>query len=133
MDNKKLLGLRRIRDLLVKAGGILKNIREPIFERAIGVRDSSAPFRHPFMVETIKFEGKDNVKLMEIGSFIGVSLFTWSFAANKYLGKAVIYTVDPLLPFLGKEYKSGRVSGVNKLEEAMKRERIVYCCIMRNV
>ena len=75
-----------IRSLLEIISEKLDHINQPILEEVKGIRGD--PIRHPYMSAIVWYLAnsinRDNLKILEIGSYVGSSLFTWIEALKKY-------------------------------------------------
>ncbi len=80
---------------------ILSN-NQPMFHLIKGIQ--SELVRHSFMAATIfylkRMRGVASPDLLEIGSWIGSSVFTWSQALTQGGGKGSITCIDPWAPYL---------------------------------
>ena len=102
-----------------------------VLEELKGIR--GAPWRHPLMIETIKHLSsfRQEINLLEIGTFIGSSLLTWAHAGDKYLKKMNIICIDPLSSF-EKNYRGGGLSKINEIEE-LTRFHFAYHIFINNI
>jgi len=117
------LQINSIRTLLKQVDKEFKNISQPIFNEIKGVR--GAPVRHVYMNAIVwylsKFTKNKNIKILEIGSYVGSSLFTWEESALKYIkGNTIIYSIDPLESFIDDNYEGGDLSQIGDMEEGVK-------------
>ena len=114
----------KIRQHLQSAANGLGSFEAPVLEQVKGIR--GAPIRHPFMAAAVWYLSRKpkqgHLRILEIGSYMGSSLLTWAFAANKFAdGDASIYAIDPLESCLdGEDYSAGQIGNVNEIEEGVK-------------
>lgn len=130
---QELSGVRR---LLERVSSELDSLRFPEFEAVNGIR--GAPGRHPYMAAVVWYlaerEGCRRATVLEIGSYVGASLFTWVEALERYMAEnSTVFSIDPLVSFLKAEiYDAGALSKVGEIEEAVRFD-FAYQILRRNL
>lgn len=108
--------MNEIQNILID---VKKRLNNKDFVFKINGQNIENMWRHPMLINLIKYYSsiKKDVKLLEIGSFLGSSIYAFAQSVQKYLDSITIYSVDPLKNFVenSKEKGEGQVDTISEL------------------